>query len=428
MNLADMLSFADIHQLHRIANYYACECNTNSKRDLIQSILDKMNRREVFENYIEQLPVEDIRFLNSLLFDPRDSFSLEDLLARAQISRFDSSSSAVTGNRETNSDMLAAASLDLKRESAAKSANSRKKEKKPPKTKTEENITSPREMVLKFAHQGWLFHGYSNQTKYLYQIPSDLKRRFGESLKRAFERQLRFSGEPEAYRDEQGLLAEDIRTFLRHLYHRPVELTAEGVMYKRSQIQIYESFHVKEEPVGKGGWRFGYGRKMKDYPNRFSLIYDYCYYSGWIAEQERELVLTEQGEAFVSEGRVPDLRDVYQFWLKLYKNPIPNLQSIVQWIERLAAEWVTLESLTAVLTKLIKPYYYDTPESILQNRIVMMMMHQGLLRIGEKSQMGSVVQMTKLGTSIIKGVYVPEEDRIALPEETIETRRFEWRG
>lgn len=422
MNLADMLSFADIHQLNRIASYYACECNTNSKRELIQSILDKMNRRDVFEKHVEQLPVEEIRFLNSLLFDPRDSFALEELLARAQISRFDAPKPE--NRTEANLDILSAAALDLRQQKGSAAKRVRKKEKRP--VPSEEKAVSPRDMVLKFTHQGWLFHGYSNQTKYLYQIPSDLKRRFGESLKKKFQKQLHVINEPAAYRDEQWLLLEDVRTFLRYLYHRPVELNAEGAMYKRSQMQVLDSFHVKEEPVGKGGWRFGYGRRIKDYPNRFSLIYDYCYYNDLIAEEGRELLLTARGEAFVAEGRMPDPREMYQFWLKLYKNPIPNIQSIVQWIERLATGWVTVDSLASVLTKLIKPYYYDTPESILQNRIIRMMMHQGLVKIGEEAQAGSVVQMTKLGSGIVRGVYVPEEEKIVLPDDQAESRRFEW--
>ena len=426
MNLADMLSYADIHQLNRIARHYACDCNTNSKRELIQSILNTVNRSDVFERYVEQLTLEDIRFLNSLLFDQRDAFSLEELLARAQISRYEAakpsgSISALGGSANgAGSELLTTLTVDLRglaEQKAEKKEKKRESKKGKSAAETESKPWSPREMIVKFAHQGWLFNGYSQQTKYLYQVPADLKRRFGDSLTRAFQRRLSYIDEPHAYRDEQRLLAEDVRKFLAYLRFNDVELTAEGTMYKRSQLAILDSLHVKEETVGKGGWRFGYGRKIKDYPNRFSLIYDYCYYEGLIQEGPGALTLTEKGEAYAAEGRLADPGAIYRFWLKLYKNPIHNLQSLTHWIDRLAGRWVTLESLSEVLTPLIKPFYYDAPASILSNRIVMMMMHQGLLRIGEHPETGTVVEMTKLGSSIVRGVYVPEEDKIALPDD-----------
>ncbi|WP_309118639.1 hypothetical protein [Paenibacillus sp.] len=423
MNLADMLSYADIHQLNRIADHYACDCNTNSKRELIQSILNTLNRKDVFERYVETLSVEDIRFLNSLVFDPRDAYSLEELLARAQISRYEAAKPAAIGTApsEAGSEILSTITVDLRGREDAKPAKkeSKKRESKKakPPAEPEPPQWSPRQMIVKFAHQGWLFNGYSHHTKYLYQVPADLKRRFGDSLARAFQKQLRVIDEPSAYRDEQRMLVEDIGKLLSFADRYEVELNAEGTMYKRSQQMILETFNVKEELVGKGGWRFGYGRKIKDYPNRFSLIYDYCFYNNLIEEADGMLLLTEKGRAQLLEGRPADPGAVYQFWLKLYKNPIHNVQTLVHWIERLAGRWVTLETLSRVLTPLIKPYYYDSPESILTTRIVLMMMHQGLLRIGEHPEEGTVVEMTKLGSSIVRGVYVPDDEKIALPAD-----------
>src|SRR5690606_29453274 len=39
---------------------------------------------------------------------------------------------------------------------------------------------SPRETILKFRNRGWLFNGHSQQTKYLFRIPEDIKRRFSD--------------------------------------------------------------------------------------------------------------------------------------------------------------------------------------------------------------------------------------------------------
>ncbi|WP_274364612.1 hypothetical protein [Paenibacillus thermotolerans] len=441
MNLADMLSYADIHQLNRIADHYECNCNTNSKNELIQAILGRINRKDVFETYVEKLELEDIRFLNSLLYDQRESFSLEELVARARLSRFQTEAAEAgganpqarspndlrmssLGQTETKEPNLkefkkstAKASKASKASKATKASKASNAAKKSASDKEETKEWSPRDMVLRFKQQGWLFNGYSHQTKYLYQVPSDLKRRFADSLARSFERRLQVIEEPPVYRDEQRLLLEDIYQFLKFVHQSPVELSSNGAMYKRTQQAIMDVMTVKEEPVGKGGWRFGYGRKINDYPNRFSLIYDYCFYNKLIDEGPGMLTVTEAGAERVSAGAREDPSAVYRFWLKLYKNPIHNIQSLAHWVDRLAQRWVTVKTMTEVLIGLVKPYYYDTPEAILRNRVLTMMMHLGLLRIGEHPESGTVVEMTKLGSSIVRGVYVPEEDRIALPEQ-----------
>jgi hypothetical protein len=368
MNFADMLCYADIRQLNNIAQNYDCECGSHSKNELIQSILSRVNRREVIERLIGELTLEELRFIQSLVFEPRNIYSLEELMARAQQTRYP----AEDGEG-----------------------------------------WNPRDTISRFKQKGWLFNGVTGQTKFLLQIPQDLKRRFGESLLRRFEREIVVSDEPDVYRDEQSLLINDIYHFLRFLYHREVPLTSDGFMYKRVLQQLLDSLEVREEPVAKGGWRFGYGRKFKEYPNRFSMIYDYCFFHHYITEDDQKLSLTEQGKAKVlGEAREHPV-DVYLFWLKLYKGPIYNIYSLVQWIDKLARRWVTVDSLQRTLCRFIKPYYYDSPESILEMRILQMMMHLGILVFGE-SDKGKVVRMTPAGSRIIQGIYITDKDAIEI--------------
>jgi hypothetical protein len=368
MNLADMLCYADIQQLSSIASTYDCKCNGHSKNELIQSILSKVNRKDVFEREVGALSTEHIRFLNSIVFDTRDLFSLEELVARARQSNF-----GQTGEER-----------------------------------------NPREMISSFKHRGWLFNGYSHTTKYLFQFPQDLKKRFMETMGRTLGQNLEYADTPAVYRDEQKLIVDDIANVLHYIYHHEVVLTSDGSIYKRHLLQLLDRLAVKEEPVPKGGWRFGYGRKYRDLPNRLSLIYDYCYYHDLIAEQPGLLVLTDKGTMNVLGGKREDLSQVYRFWLKLYKGPIPNLQSLVYWIGKLTTDWVPAGSLGSALCPLIRPFYYDTSESIFDQRILQMMMHLGLIRIGEDDEAGKTVAFTKLGESIVSGTYLADEDAIPM--------------
>ncbi|GAA3405129.1 hypothetical protein ACFFNY_28365 [Paenibacillus hodogayensis] len=368
MNLADMLCYADIQQLSSIANAYDCKCNGHSKNDLIQSILSQVNRRDVFERELGAMPTEHIRFLNSLVFEQRDLFSLEELVARAQLSHF--GQTGEPGN--------------------------------------------PREMIASFKRRGWLFNGYSQTTKYLFQFPQDLKKRFTDTMARSFGRDLVYADDPDVYRDEHTLIVDDVYQLLHYIYHNEVVLTSDGALYKRHLQQLLDRLSVKEQPAPKGGWRFGYGRKYRDLPDRLSFLYDYCYFHDLLEERPGVLQLTDKGKQTVLEGRRENLAQLYRFWLKLYKGPIPNLQSLVFWIGKLATDWVTVQSLAEVMCPLIRPFYYDTSESIFERRILQMMTHLGLLRFGEDGELGSTIRMTKLGESVMEGTYVADEEAIPL--------------
>ncbi|WP_138750967.1 hypothetical protein [Paenibacillus sinopodophylli] len=390
MNLSDMLGYADIKQLSSIADVYRCECNGHSKNDLIQSILSTVSRNDVFEAQISSMQLEDLRFLNSLLFEARNSFSLEDLLARVQQSRF---------GEET---------VIPKPDPKATEKRSRKK-------KIEEaKPLSPREMIVKFKQQGWLFNGFSGPSRYLFQVPNDLKARFRDTLARRFAADLHYSEEPSVYRDEQMLVQDDITHLLHYMYHNEVQLTADGSMYKRFTLQMLDKFGVQEELPSKGAWRFGYGRHFNHYPNRFSFLYDYCYFANYIKEDQTQLIVTGLGEERMRSKPLGEAEQIYRFWLKLYKGPITHLLSLVHWINALTVEWVTVDSLRKVLVPYIKPYFYDDANTILEQRILAMMVHLGLLRLGEHQVNGAVVRMTKAGRSIVSGLGLEELESVRL--------------
>jgi hypothetical protein len=369
MNLAEMLCYADIHQLNRIAKCYRCECNENSKNELIQSILYMILRRESFQVQIEMLEREDIQFIQSLIFDSRDVFSLEELMARAKQTLFE-------GNEER----------------------------------------SPREMITNLTQKGWLFNGISYQTKTLFQIPVDVKRKIIETIKNRFEVNLNEEPEPAFYRDEQGLLREDLLTFLKFVSNNDLLLTSDGGIYKRQQQSLLDQMLVKEETIKHRGWRFGYGRRFKDYPDRFSFIYDYCYFLEYIKEEELRLVLTPTGQMKVAEGMLEEMTSIYRFWLRLYRGPIRNLQVLLRLLDLLGCRWVSLTSIKELLVPYIKKFYYDDANSIVEKRIIQMMFHIGLIKVGQSELGETVLKMTETGHRLINGIAVKDEEVIHLED------------
>jgi len=410
LNLVDMLGFADIAQLTRIAGTYRCDCNGHSKHELIQAILSAVNRRDLFDKQIDLLTIEELRFLHSLLFDSRDAFSLEELLARIQFSRFDSSEAAAGSAGTAGEKPPAPEEAPGK---TKKSARGRSKLAKP--SEPVERLPSPRDTVARFKHYGWLFNGLSGTSRYLFHVPSDLKERFREAITRRFAAGIVYTDDPSVYRDEQALLAEDVLHVLDFIAKNDIQVTADGSMYKRNVLQALELFGIREELPPKGAWRFGYGRRFKEYPDRMAFLYDYCYYRRWVSEADLKLALTAAG-AEKLEGRELDKpEELYRFWLRLYKSAIPNLLPIVHWIDRLAGgRWVTADSLREALLPYIRPFYYDDSRTVFDKRIIGMMLHLGMLRIGEAERAGTVYRMTNAGRSAVAGVRVDEHEALTL--------------
>jgi hypothetical protein len=371
MDLAEMLSYADIRELNGIAGNYEISCNTHSKRELIQSILSTIWRNDRLRAEVLQMSWEELRFVNSLLFDRRDSFTLEELTARVMLGIFD-----------------------------------------PEERKT----ASPRDLIVRLKRRGWLFNGHEHASKYLFRVPADLKARFCDAVVHRFGKEVIAAPEPPAYRDEGELFADDLQQFLRLLHYQEMPLNAEGYLYKRSVQQIEEALAVTEGPLPKTAWRFGYGRRFREYPTRFSFLYDYCYFNEYLEEAPGLLRLSPAGVKRLAETRREDMGQVYRFWLRLYKGPIPSLQSLLQWLELLAVSWVSVDSLRLLLRNLIKPYYYDSADAVFSERILPMLVHLGIVRLGEHPELGAVLRVTRSGSRMIKGIYVAEEERIILPE------------
>jgi len=414
MRLADLLSYADIGQLARIAESYGCSCNSHSKNDLIQAILYAAQSREAFEPQLDGLNAAEWRFLHSLLFENRTAYSPEELAARAEAAA--NPSPALFG-APANPSPAAPGPVADQPSGEGQGGRAEKKGRMGRKKAAAEKIAppDPRSAISRFRSYGWLFGGITRQTSHLYHMPQDVRQRLCDALELRFRRRLERRGQPSVYRDERGLLAEDIVVFLRFVRDRDTPLTAEGALYKRQLQQVLALMSVPETPPDGSRWRFGYGRRFREYPDRFSLLYDYCYYRRLVEELPGRLELTEAGYAAAGGEAPPDPAEIYRFWLRLYKGPVANLHAIVHWIARLAGDWVTEDSLAAALLPLVRPFYYDSPQDVFELRVLRMMTHLGLIQRGKTEDGEPVVRATPQGRELIVGNRVAFEDLVVFP-------------
>jgi hypothetical protein len=358
MNFADLLTYADIQQVKKIADHYGCVTDQHSKNDMITSLLHHLGRKSQLVNMVEGLSPEEFRFLQQICFDSRDLFSQEDLLGKGK---------AALGDGEE----------------------------------------SPRRLVISGMQRGWIFPGVTQRHRTLFQIPADLRRRFLELLAEPYRMNDGMKKEePFAYRNEEGHMIQDLIHFLKYLRHGEIPLTSEGGIYKQHQRQIFKMFAVQEELVDKKGWRFGFGRRYHQYPDRFSLLYDYAYYKGYIIEllEEGALRLTEKGIGKIEDKQRGEDRELYRFWLRLYRRPIPHVAVIVQWVDLLCRyEWIGISQVEEAVSGWLRPFYYEDKKSLLQ-RLLKMMLHLGMIRLGERKNGEKVIRMNEIGHTWITGV------------------------
>ncbi|MDQ0337641.1 hypothetical protein J2S00_000411 [Caldalkalibacillus uzonensis] len=343
MKLIDCLLQQDIGQLNRLASFYRCECNRHSKLELVQSIHFQLLNKQACQAALQELGDNLLPFVQFLIFQPKRTYSIEELMAKGRFVQ------SVTGIE-----------------------------------------AEPEQWLTQLIKRGWLFIIPDPCHKQI-EIPLDIHHLLRQVLKNRFLHLVQPVPDEELQeqdqfklRDERQAIVGDLFCFLRFVAADPVPLTKTGVIHRRFQQRLLNSFAVPEDPLGKQRWRFGYGRRFPAYPNRFALIYDFCYAQGWIMEGEHCLSLTPKGEHIVAapSNQAQLIEQLTRYWLILYQKPIPSLPFLFELLTSgLNGQWIRADKLASLLSPWLKAYYFDDVSTLIQERILGMMSHLGLVML-----------------------------------------------
>ncbi|MCL6592607.1 MAG: helicase-associated domain-containing protein [Alicyclobacillus sp.] len=365
MNLSECLGTADISTLRAIAERYRLPCSKHSKLSLLQEILYAFRNPAFLAEQVPQWFAGREAALMRLSLEPRNRFSAEELTGAFQ----------VCGGEQAVQDALG---------------------------------------------QGWLFPTTRLGGRRLYCIPAELQHVMRRHVVEQFTRQVRTSTEgPLTYQEEGYAMVRDLSVMLEYIHHHNVQLTTSGSMYKRNLTQLLQLLEVSEAPL-QGGWRFGYGRRFHDYPDRLALLYDYAYSAQWIFEGDDGYLHTADDlTSWYSLTPLQQLRGLVKFYLQLYRRPIQRLPLVVNLLAHTAQTWVDSAGMLAALADLVPSYYYDSREQVWQTRILKMLMHLGVLRLGQDENGQQWFQITQLGQQLITSDALP-----ATPEQARERQRI----
>lgn len=364
MRFADLLAYADIDDLNRIALTYRCRCDGHSKNELIQGILSRVFRDDEIAHQYADLDDDERRFVWALLAEGRSCFTLEELLAKA---------------RQAGAD------------------------------------GSGRQCVAALLKRGWLFRGVTRSTRHGFVFPTDVKERLFRYLERDIRQAVPLAGPPEVVRDERGLLLDDLYTWLRFVAETPIRLTAEGILHRQQQHRLFQQFAVMEDPVDRASTAVSRSRS-EHYPRRFAFLYDFTVYIGFVAEGEGPfgLSLTEQGERLLREGTDLDLgRELFRFWVRTTKHPIPALPQLLVFLYLACRDgWAREDDLLARLSSDVTGDLFANPASALRNEVLPMGLHLGMLVSGLASNGNRLWTFTPLGIAWVG-------ERVGFAEQSI---------
>ncbi|WNF38045.1 hypothetical protein RJD24_06340 [Bacillaceae bacterium IKA-2] len=184
--------------------------------------------------------------------------------------------------------------------------------------------------------------------------------------------------------NNQLYMVNDLFSFIDIIEEQALPLTKNGLLYKKDFQQIIKQFH-RNEPLPSDQWRFGYGRRFSNYPDRFSLIYDYCFYRDWITEEDGNLAIGPKANELHDSRLTECMNGLVRYWLKLYRRPVPAIRLLYKiTLDSLKeGEGLEQEFIIAELTPFVDEYYFDSKEDVIRKRFLNMLCSLDIIKMIE---------------------------------------------
>ncbi|MCT8138906.1 hypothetical protein H1D32_15015 [Anaerobacillus sp. CMMVII] len=323
MNLMDVLLFQDRNELIKLVKEREVAFNLNSKRELVEVLYPMLLNSEHISAKFDSLTNEAQKIVLALCYDQKLFLSKEELYGLTP-------------------------SLDT--------------------------ITFQK-VIEELTANGFLFC-YVNRN---YLIPSQIKKQLVRSIHLKIEDYRLVL--PATALDAEISIVNDLFVFIDYVQEKPLSLTKTGVIYKKDFQSMMNHFRYKET-LPNEQWRFGYGRRFSQYPDRFSLLYDFCFENGWLLEKEGVLTVQPCVEDLY-DMRLPQLmKSIITYWQKLYRRPFPTVRLLYQILLDSLTEGEALEEepLISFLTPFVNEYYFDNKEDIITKRFFYMLEYMDVIK------------------------------------------------
>lgn len=355
MRLAECLNQSDIGNLRKIAQRHTLSVPLYSKNSLLQEILTRFGEPTYIAERTEHLSESANSALLEIALDARESYTKEELLALLRRAE----------GKATATDLLD-------------------------------------ELMA----EGIVF-ATGSSSKQRYVCPSDIWRRLHRITADKLRQTVQTSTcDPQMYRYDSYTMARDAVTLLLFVARHTPKLTQDGVIFKRQQSQLLQLLEIGEEPLPQTvGWRFGFGRRFHDYPDRLALLYDHLYAEGCLLETTEGLVApSEACEVYTTLSEPERAHKLFRFWIKSYRTAIPSLARLAARIAELTAkDWVYADSLAQSVASNLSDYYYECKDQVFALRVMQMLVYTGAVMVGQGDSDRQLYKLSPQGALWLHG-------------------------
>jgi hypothetical protein len=235
-----------------------------------------------------------------------------------------------------------------------------------------------------------------------YSISMDLRDSLIEIIAQKVVKELEvWPGEPHTVRSDHLTLVRDIFTFLAFLKKDQVKLTQENLIFKRTQLRIFDTFELPEQPVEddekstKGG-----------YPERFDFIYKFCIERQFIQITGNHLTLTGKVTNWLAKSDFEKVKEIFKFWQQAYLSSSSEAYLILKLLHLAPSNtWISQTSLKRVLDlRIPKGFSLKSSAEARSDYFLSLLLYMGCIEQGiiQKSTENLVgIRLSPLGYAVL---------------------------
>lgn len=236
-----------------------------------------------------------------------------------------------------------------------------------------------------------------------YSVSMDLRDSLIEIIAQKVVKELEvWSGEPHTIRSDHLTLVRDIFTFLAFLKKDQVKLTQENLIFKRTQLRIFDTFELPEQPLDDDEKSTEGG-----YPERFDFIYKFCTYKQFIQITGNHLTLTGKVINWLAKSDFEKVKEIFKFWQQAYLFSSSEAYLILKLLQLAPSNtWISQVSLKKALDLIIpKSFSSRSPAEDRSNHFLSILLYIGCIEQGIIQKSGSEnlmgIRLSPLGYAIL---------------------------
>lgn len=260
------------------------------------------------------------------------------------------------------------------------------------------------QLLGRLIDSGLIFVGRVNYRQ-VYFVPEDARRLLIDVLSaRVLDRVVVGDETVGARRDDGAAIIGDLLRFLSFLRKHDVRLTQAGVIYRRQQREIMETFLIREEVADDAS-------ELTEYPDRLSFIVGFARWRRLVERSQGQLRLAARAQEWLRTPSWQVWAELYQYWRDLGAVRDNDFDTILSLALSLpVGHWISLPRLIQEVEPMTADRYHGNMQLRLQKQFINPLLFCGWVATGVADDGLVVFRITDGGRAVFAGEVPPAEE------------------